>query len=96
MSLIHKMITAEVKVLDAVECDKCGKRIESCHDAHWNEFGTPYSNFFAPRFQEDFFVTKIQWGYRSNKDTEAHELVLCEPCYDEVFKGVKIKVTHYM
>lgn len=41
---------------------------------------------------------RVHWGYESNKDTQHHELTLCEACYDKYILaplGDKIKITNY-
>jgi hypothetical protein len=94
MGLTHKVVASERKELDAVTCDKCGKEIKKLDAGHWNEFGVPHSNYFEPHF-DCFFLLEHSWGYSSSKDGQTHRAVLCEPCYDEVFKDVKIAVTRY-
>ncbi len=95
MGLEFKIIQSERKVLDKVKCDCCGKEIEKDSEAHWNEFGEPYANFFEPSFKEEFFVLEHSWGYSSSQDGVTHKAVLCEDCYKKVFAGVKIQTTHY-
>ena len=43
----------------------------------------------------DFVEIKKEWGYFSNKDTEIHELKICERCYDRIVKQFEVppKVT---
>lgn len=94
MGLEFKIVTAEKKELDKVVCDRCSIEIKKEGQGHWNEFGEPHSVYHEPSF-DDFFMLNHSWGYSSKKDGEQHQAVLCEPCYDEVFKSVKIHVTHY-
>lgn len=95
MGLEFKIIQVERKELDKVTCDKCGNEIKKHGEGHWNEFGEPHSVYHEPHFDE-FFLLDKSWGYFSGKDTETHRAVLCEACYDEVFKGVNIQITNYM
>jgi hypothetical protein len=91
MGLEYKIEKIEQKILDRVVCDRCKKEVERISDGGWNQFGEPYSVFHPPSFK-DFFLLETSWGYFSSKDGDKHEAVLCEPCYDEVFKGVDIKI----
>src|SRR5271170_595110 len=89
VGLKYKMVKSTRKEVVEAVCDKCGKRMKATK-GHWNEHGTPNTNYFDPSFHEDFFELKTIWGYGSaRKDGETHTAVLCEPCYDEVFKDVK-------
>jgi hypothetical protein len=92
MGLEFKIIEAQKKELDRVVCDRCQKEIRKDSEGHWNEFGEPYTQYHEPAF-DDFFLLDHCWGYSSGKDGEHHKAVLCEPCYDEVFKHVKIQIT---
>jgi ribosomal-protein-alanine N-acetyltransferase len=94
MGLEYKIIQSERKVLDRVICNCCGKEIRKESEAHWNECGEPFANFFEPCF-EDFFLLEKRWGYSSSQDGQTHRAVLCEDCYKKIFKDVKIEVTHY-
>ena len=93
MGLEFKIIQSERKVLDKVTCDCCGKEIRKVDEAHWNECGEPYTNFFEPGF-DDFFLLEKDWGYSSSQDGISHQAVLCEDCYRKVFADVKIQVTN--
>jgi hypothetical protein len=95
MGLVYKIINSERKELDTVTCDKCGVEIKKNSEGGWNPFGEPYSIYHSPSF-ENFFLLEQSWGYGSNKDGEVHTAALCEPCYDEVFKDVKINRTDSM
>jgi hypothetical protein len=92
MGLQFKNVQLESKLLDRVMCDRCLQDIEKESEGGWNQFGEPQSVFHPPAFRE-FFLLRQTWGYSSRKDGEAHEAVLCEGCYDAVFKDVRIKVT---
>jgi hypothetical protein len=94
MGLEYKIEPSERKLLDRVICDRCGKEIKKISEGGWNPFGEPHSRFHEPGF-EDFFQLSQTWGYFSKKDGEMHEAVICEGCYDEVFKDVRIKTTDY-
>jgi hypothetical protein len=93
MGLTYKIENVERKLLDKITCDRCAKNIEKISEGGWNQFGEPHSMFHEPGFAQ-FFLLKQQWGYGSKKDGQIHEAVLCEPCYDEVFKGVNLAVTN--
>ena len=45
--------------------------------------------------KEDAFCAHKEWGYFSEKDTQIHEFLLCEACYDEITKRfcVPVRVT---
>lgn len=94
MGLEYKIINTERKELDKVTCDKCGKEVRKESEGQWNPFGEPHSVYHEPSF-DCFFMLDHSWGYSSKKDGQNHKAVLCEPCYDEVFAGVKIAVTEY-
>jgi hypothetical protein len=95
MGLAYKIINTERKELDRVTCDKCRNEIEKVSDGGWNPFGEPFSMYHEPVFK-DYFLLDKSWGYFSGKDTETHRAVLCEGCYDEIFKGVNIDTSNYM
>jgi hypothetical protein len=40
--------------------------------------------------REDFVTIRKKWGYFSNKDTEIHELRLCEACYDKLVRQLVV------
>jgi len=75
-------------VTDKVICDCCDKELEKLNDESFNSYG----NFFPAWFRE-YFVLKTTWGYNSYKDMDTHEAVICESCYDRLFKDVKIRIT---
>ena len=76
-------------------CDRCDKSIP-VSIGHWNQYGEPYSRYHKPVAEEEYVVIDHAWGYFSNgKDMSTHQSVLCESCYDALFKEVKIKITEY-
>lgn len=91
MSLEFKTIPIEHELLDRVKCDRCGKDVKKESEGGWNQWGEPHSMFHPPAFR-DFFLLKHTWGYSSRKDGERHEAVICEDCYDVIFKDVKVKI----
>lgn len=95
MGLEYKIVPSTRKELSGATCDKCGKRIKVDGPGLWNPFGEPYSVYHEPCLEEEVFVLENSWGYFSHKDTQHHSVVLCEGCYDIVFKDVKIKITEY-
>jgi len=95
MGLEYAIIDSKRKELDRVVCDRCGRSIEKESAGQWNPFGEPFSQYHEPHFKEDYFVLETSWGYFSKKDGQTHRAILCEPCYDLVFAGVKIAVTEY-
>jgi hypothetical protein len=74
--------TIPTEVMTDVLCDSCNK---SCN------MDNVHSCF-------EFAEIKVHWGYYSNKDTEYHEIVMCESCYDKMLELMKIKpkVTNYL
>ncbi len=94
MGLEYKVINTEKKELDRVVCNRCGNEVRKQSEGGWNQFGEPYTVYHEPSF-DCFFLLDHSWGYSSTKDGETHKAVLCEPCYDIVFKDVKIEITHY-
>lgn len=42
--------------------------------------------------EQDFLHVKKVWGYFSGKDTMMHEFAICETCYDQWEKQLKIPV----
>ncbi len=94
MGLEFKIINTEKRELDKVVCDRCSIEIEKLTEGHWNQWGEPHSTYHEPVFIS-FFELSVAWGYDSRKDGEIHKAVLCEDCYDEVFKDVKIHKTSY-
>jgi len=89
MGLEFKIITVERKVLDKVTCDCCGQDVKKTGEAHWNEFGEPFTNFFEV-VKRRFFELEKSWEYSSSQDGVTHKAVLCENCYKKV-----IQTTHY-
>lgn len=57
------------------KCNCCGKMIKT-------EQGIQ---------KEDTLDIIKDWGYFSARDTERHEIVLCEPCYDKWISGFRIQ-----
>lgn len=94
MGLKYKVVLSERKELDTVSCDRCTQPIKKIDTGHWNEYGELYTKYHGPMF-ECFFELNQTWGYSSGKDGQHHSAILCEPCYDQVFKDVKIKVNNY-
>ena len=95
MGLEFKIIESERKELNKVVCDRCSRELKKESEGGWNPCGEPHSVYHEPAF-ECFFLLDHRWGYSSKKDTEHHRAVLCEPCYDEVFRGVRITITNYL
>lgn len=96
MSLVYKIVPSERKELVEVICDKCDKHIQMACPGQWNPMGIPYSLYHEPWAKEEYIVINHVFGYFSNqKDGSNHESVLCEACYDIVFKDIKIKITEY-
>ena len=95
MGLEFKLIQSEKKELSGATCDRCNKKIEISGPGHWNDSGEPYSLYHEPYLKEECFILHTRWGYYSNKDMQEHTAVLCEACYDIVFKDVKIKIEGY-
>jgi hypothetical protein len=94
MGITFKIVASERKLVDKIECDHCGKEIKKHSEGNWNPYGEPYSKFHKPLF-DDYFLLQHSWGYSSRKDLETHEAVICEDCYDVIFKNVKIHIKHY-
>lgn len=90
MGLQYKIIKADIKELDRVVCNRCGKDIPKLHEGGWNQFGEPFSVRHEPSF-EDFFQLRHTWGYSSSKDGRRDLAVLCEACYDLVFAGCNLE-----
>jgi len=86
MSIIYKAIPSERLVADKIICDRCGKELEKHMGESFNDHGTFFSAWF-----DDYFHLKQDWGFYSNKDQDHDEAIICEACYDEIFKGVKIQ-----
>jgi hypothetical protein len=91
MGFQFKIEAVERKILDKVFCDSCGKEVKKISDGGWNKFGEPMTMYHEPGF-EDYFCLNCSWGYFSKKDGETHTAVICEACYDVIFKNVNMKV----
>ena len=72
----YKKDTIEVRELDKIICNKCGKEIEVIRGVA----------------QEDFLEVNKCWGYFSNKDNQEDAFDLCEDCYDELVASFKIRL----
>lgn len=72
----YKKDTIEVRELDKIICNKCGKEIEVIRGVS----------------QEDFLEVNKRWGYFSNKDNQEDTFDLCEDCYDELVASFKIRL----
>lgn len=72
----YKKDTIEVRELDKIICNKCGKEIEVIRGVA----------------QEDFLEVNKRWGYFSNKDNQEDAFDLCEHCYDEFVASFKIRL----
>lgn len=95
MGLQFRVEKIDRKILDKVVCDRCGKEIKKETEGGWNQFGESMAVFHEPSF-EDFFLLEQSWGYFSRKDTQTHQAVICEDCYDVIFKDTNIHITSYM
>ncbi len=60
--------------LSKVVCNKCGRKMKVKDGI----------------IMEGNFSIEYEWGYFSNKDCERHIIDLCEECYDDFAKGLKI------
>ena len=87
MGLKFKLQPSSRKILDKVNCDKCGKSIKKIGNAGWNPFGKPHTIFHDSWFDEHV-VIEHTWGYGSYKDGCFYRIVLCEPCFDLIFKKI--------
>lgn len=72
----YKTDKIEVKELDKIICNKCGKEIEVIRGVA----------------QEDYLSVEKRWGYFSNKDNQEDAFDLCEDCYDELVASFKIRL----
>ncbi len=72
----YKTVIKEVKEVDYIICNKCGKEIKAVDE----------------RIEEGVASLEIEWGYFSNKDGEIHQIDLCESCYDELVEQLKVPV----
>ena len=96
MGLNYHIVQSERKELSGATCDRCQKEITIDGPGHWNPFGKPYSIYHEPGLMESVFVLDQEWGYHSKKDLERHRAVICEACYDVIFKDVKIAISEYL
>mgnify|MGYP001590916277 CR=1 FL=1 len=74
----------EVKVVQDVICNKCGK---SC-------LGSVLTISSSTVEEIDFPIVaqlNADWGYGSKKDGERHKSHLCESCYDEIVRSFLIE-----
>lgn len=58
-----------------VYCNICSEKIKS------NKFG----------YIEDYLNIEKRWGYGSEFDNEVHLVNICQSCYRELVKSLKIK-----
>ena len=72
----YKTEKYEVKEIEKIICNKCGKEIEVIRGVA----------------QEDFLEVNKRWGYFSNKDNQEDAFDLCEDCYDELVASFKITI----
>ena len=72
----YKTEKQEIKEIDKIICNKCGKEIEVIRGVA----------------QEDFLEVNKRWGYFSNKDNQEDVFDLCEDCYDEFVASFKITI----
>lgn len=93
MGLEYHIVQRDKKELLQAICDKCGLVIVTAGEGSWNEWGPKHSHYHEPYLVQEVFSFTKSWGYHSKKDETTHKVVLCEPCYDEVFKGVSIKTS---
>jgi protein-arginine kinase activator protein McsA len=94
MGIEFKIINTEKREVDKIVCDRCSIEIEKLTEGGWNQFGDSFTVYHEPAFVS-YFELNVGWGYDSKKDGEIHKAVLCEECYDEVFKDVKIHKTSF-
>lgn len=66
----------EIKEIDKIICNKCGKEIKVVRGVA----------------QEEFLSVEKRWGYFSNKDNREDTFDLCEDCYDELVASFKIRL----
>lgn len=70
----YKNSTKEIKEINKVICNKCGKEIRLAG-------GVP---------EEDMLEVEKRWGYFSGKDNRRDRFELCEECYDELLESFLI------
>jgi ribosomal-protein-alanine N-acetyltransferase len=66
----------EENIKQKIICNQCGKEIIEKDG----------------RVQEDYLHIKKEWGYFSEKDGVAHEINLCEACYDHMTKQFAVPI----
>ena len=64
----YKNSTKEIKEINKVICNKCGKEIRLAGGV----------------LEEDMLEVEKRWGYFSGKDNLRDRFELCEECYDEL------------
>lgn len=67
----YKIQKTEIKKLDGIICNCCGRTIPVINDIP----------------QEDYVYIEKQWGYFSKKDGRKDAFDLCEACYDKIVSG---------
>lgn len=98
MGVKFAIVSSTRKELKSIQCDRCGKKTKKkdITPGRWNSFGEPFSCYHSVCYSgPEFAELQWEWGYHSKKDLERHKIVLCEPCYDAVFKDVKIQIEEY-
>ena len=78
-------------ILVTVICDKCGRRLTNSSPSR--DEGVEVAA--SPERANEYFHLKTTWGYSSRRNGEIHEADVCEDCYDEIFKGVRIQLRNY-
>lgn len=73
---MKKYIKGKEKKLQYVKCNMCEKELEI------------HKGILA----EGALLIDYEWNYFSNKDGEIHSFDLCEECYDNLIKNLKIPV----
>ncbi len=71
-----KKSTVYVETVATVTCNMCGEEIKV------NQFG----------YFDEYVTIEKTWGYGSRYDGETHSIDLCENCYTEMLKKLKINV----
>lgn len=72
----YKNSTREMKEIDKIICNKCGKEIPVAGGV----------------LAEDVLEVEKRWGYFSKKDNRRDCFELCEKCYDELIESFLIPV----
>jgi hypothetical protein len=65
--------TVQIKSVEAIQCDMCGKDCEGAEDL----FGINYATL------------DVEWGYGSKSDGSKYEIHLCEKCFYNVLEYVR-------